>query len=90
MQNSILHQTFEESRLVAISPVKISILQSNPYSTPKPYSTPNVLTRVPSDDDAASLLILNTLQNMGELTPMVTSLYYIPIHSRSMMLDTRL
>jgi hypothetical protein len=42
-------------------------------------SGPRVLTRVPSDDDAASLLILNTLQNMGELTPMVTSLYYIPI-----------
>jgi hypothetical protein len=73
MQNSILHQTFEMSRLVAISPVKISIHQSNPYSTP------NVLTRILSDDNAASLLILNTLQNMGELTPMVTSLYYIPI-----------
>jgi hypothetical protein len=41
-----------------------------------------VLTRVPSDDDAVSLLILNTLQNMGELTPMVTSIYCIPIHDR--------
>jgi hypothetical protein len=66
MQNSILHQTFEESRLVAISPVKISILQSNPYSTPKPYSTPNVLTRVPSDDNAASLLCEVTKQDTRE------------------------
>jgi hypothetical protein len=55
-------------------------LPSKDNSPMRRYCTKQgVLPRVPSDDDAASLLILNTLQNMGELTPMVMSLYYIPI-----------